>query len=242
LILADGVDRKEVLCAIVETAQAAARQQKASFVTFDYLNAKEIGENWQSVGFSPLTIADPGTHLALPETDFEEWVKHLAKSAQKDYRRHMHQAQERGITVSTHSQVSDVEGALALVRGVERHHKSMPKPWARRLLSLANQPNAAWLAAWCQGKLVGCGLILNDGQAQMATLLGINYQVQYVYFQLMYSAIRNAFEQKAGVLRAGSGAYPFKSRLGFTLEDNNFMAYAGCGPAFHRLGQWLSRF
>jgi hypothetical protein len=117
----------------------------------------------------------------------------------------------------------------------------MPKPWARRLLSLANQPNATWLAARCKGELVGCGLVLNDGRVQMATLLGINYQVQYVYFQLMYTAIRNAVEQKAGVLRAGSGAYPFKSRLGFTLEDNNFIAYAGCGPAFHRLGQWLSR-
>jgi len=241
LVLLDMAGREEALGAIAETAQAAARQQKASFVTFDYLNAKESGENWHNVGFSTLTIADPGTRLALPGTDFAGYIKGLPKSAQKDFRRHTNQAQGRGITVSAHAQVSDPQRALELVNKVEKRHKSMPKPWARRLLSLANPPHATWLAARSKGELVGCGLVLNDGQVQVATLLGINYQVQYVYFQLMYAAIRNAVEQKAGVLRAGSGAYPFKQHLGFTLEDNNYVAYSGCGPAFQPLGKWLGR-
>jgi hypothetical protein len=135
--------------------------------------------------------------------------------------------------------VPDPEEALTLIRAVEKRHNSMPKPWARALLERAGGGNAAWLSASQEGRLVGCGLILNDNQVHLATLLGLDYRLEYVYFQLMYAAIEQAIEHQAKALRGGSGAYFFKQRLGFDLENNHHLVFSGCGQAFQSIGNLL---
>ena len=153
----------------------------------------------------------------------------------------MNQAKARDIQVTIHPTLNDPARALGLIREVEARHQSMPKPWVNDLLAQAEGPNTAWLAAYQKETLVGCGLILRDGPVHMATLLGLDYSVEYAYFQLMYAAIQNAMQAGARALRAGSGAYAFKKHLGFELEDNNHLVYAGCGPLFQTVGRWLGQ-
>jgi hypothetical protein len=241
LFLPDSPLREAALAAICEAARLAAQKQRASFITFDYLDPRDLAENWPLHNFSPMSIADPGTSLTLPACGFADYIKTLTKSAQKDYRRHTNQAGAREIVVTTHSSVEDAPHALELIRAVENHHQTMPKPWAGNLLNQVTPANSTWLAARQKGELVGCGLLLRDGPVQLATLLGLNYQVQYVYFQLIYSAILAAMQQNSKILRAGSGAYPFKQHLGFALEDNNHLVFSGCGPVFHTMGKYLGR-
>jgi hypothetical protein len=241
LILPEGEDREPALAAICSAARAAARELHASFVTFDYLDPGELAGDWQSHGFKPIDISDPGSRLLFQGESFEGFIHSLSKNAQKDYRRHMNQARARNIQVTTHPMVSDPVRALALIHAVEARHGSMPKPWTSDLLEHASETESTWLAASQNGILVGCGLVLRDGPAQVATLLGMDYSVDYVYFPLMYAAIQNAILTGAQELHAGSGAYEFKKHLGFHLENNNHLVYAGCGVVFQRIGAWLGQ-
>lgn len=239
LILPEDGRRAEALSTICQAAAEIAARQRASFTAFDYLDPSTLEEDWQSLNFSRLDIDDPGTCLAVERSGFDDFLRGLSKSAYKDYRRHTNQAAARKIEVTVQDRVSDLEDALALIRAVESRHGSMPKPWARALLEQASQGNVAWLSARQDDRLVGCGLILRDERVHLATLLGLDYRVEYVYFQLMYAAIGHAIEQQAQALRAGSGAYSFKQRLGFRLEDNHHLLFSGRGPIFQRLGLLL---
>lgn len=90
------------------------------------------------------------------------------------------------------------------------------------------------------GQLVGCGLLLADGESRLATLLGLDYRIPYVYFQIMYAAIRDAISDGARLLRAGSGAYDFKRRLGFQTETNNHLRFSGQTWLLGRLGRLVT--
>lgn len=241
LILPADSRRAEALELISTAAGEIATQQRASFTAFDYQDQTMLNEDWQRLNFSRVDIEGPGTRLPIGPVSFEEYLHSLSKSAYKDYRRHKNQAAARKIEVSVLDRVSDVDEALALVRAVEKRHKSMPKPWARALLERASKGKVAWLAARQEGRLVGCGLILEDNRVHLATLLGLDYRVEYVYFQLMYAAIGNAIAQQARSLRGGSGAYSFKERLGFTLEQNNYLFFSSRGPILQRFGLFLGQ-
>lgn len=242
LILPDDSRRIDALRLIGVAISEIAAKHKASFSAFDYLNPSILSEDWQRLDYSRVDIDDPGTILALGQTGcFADYLHGLGKSAYKDYRRHTNQAAARKIEVTVQDRVTETEEALALVRAVETRHKAMPKPWARALLANASRGDTSWLSAHQDGRLVGCGLILNDNGVHLATLLGLDYRVEYVYFKLMYAAIENAIEHQAQALRGGSGAYPFKEHLGFTLEDNNHMVFSSQNPIFQRLGLFLGR-
>lgn len=242
LILPDDSRRIDALRLIGAAISEIAAKHKASFSAFDYLDPSILSEDWQRLDYSRVDIDDPGTILALGQTGcFTDYLHGLGKSAYKDYRRHTNQAAARKIEVTIQDRVTETEEALALVRAVETRHKAMPKPWARALLANASRGDTSWLSAHQDGRLVGCGLILNDNGVHLATLLGLDYRVEYVYFKLMYAAIENAIEHQAQALRGGSGAYPFKEHLGFTLEDNNHMVFSSQNPIFQRLGLFLGR-
>ncbi|GAP15069.1 uncharacterized protein conserved in bacteria [Longilinea arvoryzae] len=241
LILPQDSRRAEALRLISMAIVELAAKQRVSFTAFDYLDLPAMHEDWQGLSFLRVDIDDPGTCLTFGQSNFAEYLHGLPKSAYKDYRRHRNQAAARRIEVTVQDRVSDLEEALALVRAVEKRHQSMPKPWARALLEQASGGNTAWLSARQDGRLVGCGLILNDNRVHLATLLGLDYRVEYVYFQLMYAAIENAIAHQARALRGGSGAYPFKEHLGFTLEDNNHLTFSSQGPILQRLGLMLGR-
>ena len=240
LLFADPALRAEALTAIGKAARSLGRAHHASFLLFDYLEEEQAAWSDWPPGFRALTIADPGTRLVITWPDFDGYLRHLRKSVRKDYRRHRNRAADLGIVVRRHHQPVRTEEALALIRNVEAHHGSEPNPRARAIWEKAGMVEATWLTAEIEERLVGCGLVLGDGDTRFLALLGLDYSVRYAYFQLVYGAIRTVIEEGVRVLRGGGGAYDMKQRLGFQLERDNYVVYAGAGPLFHRLGRWLA--
>jgi predicted N-acyltransferase len=241
LILPAAPHRQAALERILAAAEEFGRSAKASFLVFDYLDPRQAGlADWQA-HFMQVQFSEPGTRLALVWDSFEDYLRGLSKPAWKDYRRQLNQARRNDLEVTTRPAADlDIEEALPLIRGVETRHGAPPKPWARTMLANASLNGATWIEARSKGRLAGCGLLLADGDARLATLLGLDYSVPYVYFQLMYAAIREAIAQGARLLRAGSGAYAFKHRLGFETEPNNQLRFAGQTRLLGQIGRLVA--
>jgi predicted N-acyltransferase len=236
LILPDSPLRDPALEIIGQIAQALGCQHRASFVVFDYLNRDTQGVRWPN-RFVLVDWLEPGTRLNIRWPDFESYVSDLRKSALKDYRRHCNRANDLGIEIKYQSHVTDVERALVLVHNVEHHHNSTPNPYARWMLENAEMVDATWLTAEIEGRIVGCGLLLGDAGMSFLALLGLDYEVRYAYFQLIYAAIRRAIETGTKVLRGGGGAYEIKQRLGFEIESDNHLVFT----ANNSLLRWVTR-
>jgi len=239
-------ERDAAIKAITQTAQAQAQRYHASFLLFDYLQREEAEwPEWQDTLLAGM-IPGAGTRLPLTWPDFDSYLGHLAKSMQKDYRRHCHRADDLGIKITAKPLTgplaeSSLDQALALIRQVEQRHEASPVPWARAMLKCAYMVHATWLTAEIEGRLVGCGLLVGSGATQEMKLLGLDYSVRYVYFQIIYAAIRQAIESGRQVLYGGSGAYEIKHRLGFTEVNNNYIAYAANHWLLQRIARrWLN--
>jgi hypothetical protein len=137
--------------------------------------------------------------------------------------------------VQAQNTVTNIDQAIELIRNVEQHHNTAPNPYLRRVLENAHLVNATWLTAEMDGRLVGCGLLMGDQSTRVLTCLGLDYNVQYVYFQMVYAAIRSAIEANIRVLRGGGGAYEFKHRLGFETVNNTQIAVVTSNSAFVNL-------
>jgi predicted N-acyltransferase len=232
--------RDAALMAIIQVAWDLARQHRVSFLAFDYLEDAEAEQLGASKAFVPVSATDPGTYLAITWPDFDSYLKHLSKSARSHYRRHSKFAAELGIQIKRYPAVTSVDQAMDLIRNVENHHDAAPDPWVRLALENATMVDATWLAAEIEGRLVGCQILLRDGEAYLHTGAGLDYSIQYAYFQLTYEAIRCAIDQGARLLQGGSGAYEFKRRLGFQLQRNNRTAFGANNGLLRWIGQRLS--
>ena len=236
--------RDAALETIAWVAQDQAQRHRVSFLACDYLEKHEIRyPGWPDV-FAAVKVPEPGTRLVITWPDFESYLGYLSKSMRKDYRRHRNRAADLGIEVKRHPMTQSLDEttldqAVVLIRNVERHHKSAPNPWARAMLKNAYMVHATWLTAETGDRMVGCGLLLGNRHQEMK-LLGLDYEMRYAYFQVVYAAIRCAIEQGAQVLWGGSGAYELKQRLGFQLESNHHAVFASRGPLLQRLGRWVA--
>lgn len=219
--------RPEALTTIASVARRLSRQVGASFTAFDYLCADEISAE----GFPMLGMSEPSTHFVNRWDSFEAYVSQLGASAKKDYHRHTNRAKDMGIVVEAHDRITHLDRALELIRGVETHHKTAPNPHIRRVLEHVHRVDFTWLTAELDGRLVGCGLLIGDGSAHILTALGLDYEVKYAYFQLMYAALRRVIERGGRELRGGGGAYEFKQRLGFEPVNNTQIALASKNTA-----------
>lgn len=235
LILPDSPLRQPVLAAICKAAGEFGQREKASFMVFDFLDKDQSAAAGWPDGLMRINAGDPDTKLLIQWDSFDDYLASLSKTAWKDYRRHRNHAARLKINITASSRVDRIDEALQLVRNVEVHHGASPKPWARAMLENAHMVPSIWVTAEVEGRLVGCGLLVSDQGMQVASLLGLDYSQPYVYFQLVYMAIQQAVEQGARVLRMGSGAYPFKMRLGFQLDNNNQVRAAWRG-SFSRQG------
>lgn len=240
LILPDPPLRDAALEAIARAALDQMHLYRASFLLFDYLQCQETQWKGWPGAIIPTLVSDPGTRLVIHWPDFESYLKHLSQSVRKDYRRHRNRAADLGVVVTPHQGVTASDEGLALIRNVERHHNSTPNPWAQAMLDNSGMVDSTWLTAEVAGRLVGCGLLLGEGNTRFLALLGLEYGVRYAYFQLVYAAIRCAIEQGVEVLKGGSGAYEMKQRLGFQLEKDNHVAFVGRGAMLERLGRWVT--
>jgi predicted N-acyltransferase len=236
LILPEPPLYNAALKTIVQVAQEQARQHQASFIVFDYLGRCESKAGWPPE-FNSAQLSEAGTRLPITWPDFESYLKQLSRVTQRSCHRNIKHAADLGLVVTPRRTVTVDDRAMSLIRSVERHHRTAPNPWARAMLENASLVDATWLTAEIDNQLVGCALFLGDGDTRFATLLGLDYRVEYVYFQILYAVIRRAIEEGARVLRGGSGAYEIKQRMGFCLEDDNYVAFA----AQNRMLQWLGK-
>lgn len=245
LFLPEPPRRQPALQAILEAARDYARSVSASFLVCDYLSPQESAlADWPD-GWRPVRMDEPGTCLPITWDSFEAYKKSLSRSAWKDYRRETNQAARLNLTMTAEPRVAPLPDAvLPLIRSVEQKHSATPKPWARAMLENAARLPSIWVSACIDSsqeqKLVGCGLLLSDRGVYIATLLGLDYTYSYVYFHIFYRAIQSVIEQGGRMLRAGSGAYEFKQRLGFTIEENNHLNFAGQSRMLSFLGGYFS--
>jgi predicted N-acyltransferase len=229
LILPAGPERAAVLERLLSNVLAVAREHACSFVLFDFVEAAELERPWPA-GLRTASVAEPGTWMPFHWDSLEAYLADGNKDDRQHYKRSLRKAAELGICVQRRPNVSNLEQALALIRGVEARHGAAPSPWMKSLLEHLPEAGGTFLEAVIGNRLVGCGALFYDGEAQLATALGLAEDVPYVYFALVYASLEEACERRVRLLRWGSGAYEVKRRLGFRLETNNHAVFAGTRP------------
>jgi len=227
LILSDGVQRDEILLELTQTALKIGKKNHASVLIFDFLRENDL-HGWPS-NFSQTLLPNPGTIMESRWQSMEEYLEQGNKKDRQHYKRSLREAQKLGLTIRESHQVLDLDNALKLIRIVEQKHGSLPNPWIPALLENINIINGVWLEVYKNARLVGCGLILEDNGVQMTTALGLAENEPYVYFMLVYASLESAFNNHVKALRWGTGAYDVKRKLGFNLEPDNHITFAGIG-------------
>lgn len=241
LILPETPLRETALRAIAQAALERARSAHASFVLFDYLDSQAVLEPGWLEAFAAVSLPEPGTYLDIAWPDFDSYINQLSYKTRKNYRRNCRAADRLGVEIKSYPAVTMVDEALALIANVERRYNDIPYPWTRRILENAAMVDAVWLTAEINGRLMGCELMLGDGDTWLVTALGLDYSVQYVYFRLGYEDIRYAIERGVRRLRWGSCTYEVKQRLGFQLENNSYVVFAANGPVLNWVWPWVKR-
>jgi len=170
----------------------------------------------------------------------DEYMTSGNKKDRQHYKRVLREAEKLGIKIDRHLLAENIEDALALIRNVEQDHGALPNPWARQMLEHMQMVNGSLLTATIDKQLVGCGLIFEDNESQMTSVLGLAKDVPYVYFMLLYETLKMAFEHKVRTLRWGSGAYEVKQRLGFSFEDNSSLIFTAVNPHLQKVLKRLS--
>lgn len=223
--------RNAALRTFAEIARDWGREHGASFTVFDYL----VDEEFTIKDFPVIEISGPSTRFLNRWDSFDDYFKQLGSSARKDFNRHRNRAADIGLVVQAQNHVTNIDRAIELIRNVDRHHDTPPNPYLRRVLENVHMVDTTWLTAEIDGRMVGCGLLMGDGAARILTCLGLDYDVQYVYFQMVYNAVRCAIEEKVQLVRGGGGAYEFKHRLGFEPVNNTQIAVVSSNTTFVNL-------
>lgn len=240
LILPDPPLRDEALRTIAVVADELSRQHGASFCVFGYLEQDEARRMAWPDTFSSTVMWGSGTRMAISWGTFQEYLAHLNKKRRYNVRRNKRLAADLGLEVARYPTVADVDQAMALHENVNRRHKGCTEPWMRGAMENAGMVDSVWLAVEQDGRLVGSELMLGDQAAWLVTGLGLDYSVQYAYFLLGYADIECAIDYRAKVLRWGSLAYEVKERLGFELESNDWVVFAGRGAMLQKVGRWVA--
>ncbi len=228
--LPEGEEREAVLDRLLGEAAVIAREYACSFLLLDFVEADEIRRGWPK-GFRPVRVADPGAWMPFEWDSLDAYLAAGNKDDRQHYKRTLRKAAKLGIRVERRPRPTEPEAALALIRGVAARHGDVLPPWTASLLEHLEEADGDFLEARIGERLVGCGALLYDGGAQLATALGLDENVPYVYFSLVYASLEEACRRRARLLRWGSGAYEVKRRLGFRLETNNHTVVAGSSAA-----------
>jgi len=221
--------RDEALTTLAKAAREQFKQQKCSFLVFDYLLTEQLRYPTWPQGFEPITVSEPGTYMPIEWESFEAYLESGNKHDRQHYKRSLREAEDNGLVLTRHRTISDIDRALRLIRNVSIWHGSAPNPWMRGLLENFSMIDGTWLEIHKEGELVGCGAVVRDNKFQLATALGLEDDVPGGYFLLLYTALQEAFEHGVRLVRFGTGAYDVKRRLGFHLEDTNHAMVAMAG-------------
>ena len=229
--------RSAARTAFLQTGLRLLEEIRGSFLLFDFLESPDL--DWPH-NVAVTEVSDPGTRLHIRWDSFEAFLADTDKRGRQHYKRVQREADELGLTHSFRDSVVDVDEALLLIRAVEKKFHAAPNPWMRSVLENAPMVGGLWQEVRQRGRLVGCGLLLEDNGVMLATALGLADDVQYAYFLLVYGCLQHAIARRVRTLRLGSGAYDVKRRLGFALETNNHTAIASNSPILNKLIKWMA--
>jgi hypothetical protein len=231
--------RDAALTVLAQAAHEQFKQQRCSFLIFDYLLTEQLRYPTWPAEFEPITVSEPGTYMPMEWKSFEAYLESGNKHDRQHYKRSLRDAESNGLVLTKQKTISNIEKALKLIRNVSIWQGAAPSPWIQSLLENFSQIDGTWLEIHKGGKLVGCAAVVRDNRFQLTTALGLEDDVPGGYFLLLYTAIQEAFEHNIRLLRFGSGAYDVKRRLGFHLEDTNHAMITMAGLSSHATKQLL---
>jgi hypothetical protein len=174
------------------------------------------------------SISDPGTLMINQWDSFEHYLAGN-KKVRRHYQYIQNKAAEIDLKITIHHRIDRLEEALLLIRQVEKRFNSAPNVWIKGMMENLIMVNGSWVTATIGAELVGCNIIMEDGTAHMNTGLG-QTELPYVYLAMMYENLKVAFDHSTKLLRWGSGAYEFKQKLGFSLENSNHALFTSRNP------------
>lgn len=228
-----------------------ARQHGGSFVLFDYLLAEEVDYDWGDF-LKVKDFLNVGTCMHVEWDTFDDYMdalKETNKKAHKNVRHNIRYAEEERIVIHFQHETPPVEEIVRLLRiKLKRYKVKLDAQWARdivRALSTLPEPNAMWVVACRDEKMVGCELLLNDDQSHVCkpVLYGRDYDVEYVYFPMCYEDIRYSIENlHAKTIIYDTEAYDFKRRMGFGPDRRNSLVFCPNSRLERALANGMSRF
>ncbi len=233
LMLPNGPIREEAQALLIAAARQELRRQRGSFLLFDFLGTD--GPNLPH-DFKLLSMASPGTRMEIQWPSFQAYLQQRKQHGRWHYRKTIEEAGQRGLKLTKQRAPGNAGAAQALIENVFRKHEAPFSPWMRAFLENLGMVDGTWMEVRQGDRLVGCAAAIRDQGVQLGTALGLEQDIPYAYFLLMYAIVEEAFEHQIKTLRLGSGAYEFKRRLGFVLEDNNRVGVMGAGS----LSRWLT--
>ncbi len=208
-------------------------------MVFDFISAEEASLISKHGALTPLPMPEQGTALALNGSDFESYLQGLKRDVRQSQRRSYRRLNEMGVKISTHDTVRNIKEALTLINRHDKQYRATSFSWRAGMLAHLEMVDSVWLTASKDEKLVGCGLLLGDKGEWFATALGRDYDYRYVYFVLGFESIKYLIAKHAKAFRWGTGAYDYKARLGFALENNNFVAFQARNQLIDKLFRYL---
>lgn len=215
-------DEIAALRAINRSLRELAARRNVSFTSLGWLTPT-LYDFVQQSGDYQFVRLDDTTTLQVTWPTFDDYLAGLGKSMRKDWHRHTNRARDLNIVVERVQQFAQYRDQLCeLVFNVENAYGNTNvntySPHAFDIVERDLSDQGIMLLARASGNLVGCGLLICDQGVMRLALLGIDYRFKYTYFQLFYEAIRYAIEHGIHTIKGGSGAYDFKTRLGFQRE------------------------
>lgn len=211
-----------ILDEITRIGRRLRRKERCSLLLFDGLGPAAARAVPRSIRYS---FGSPGTVMDIRGIrDFDQYIAGRSYGVRKDLRRHLRKIEECGIMVTRHRTVPNLDEAERIYRTFEAVKGSTRIPWMRAVLQNLEMANGTWLATHVGGQLVGCAATVEDCGAQFGIAIGFDRNIPYVYFALLYEAIRLGFEHGLHSLYWGTGTYEVKKRLGCSTFENDSLA------------------
>jgi hypothetical protein len=89
--------RDQALTTLAQAAREQFKQQRASFLLFDYLLTEQLRYPAWPEGFEPITVSEPGTYMPMEWESFEAYLESGNKHDRQHYKRSLREAENTGL-------------------------------------------------------------------------------------------------------------------------------------------------
>jgi hypothetical protein len=199
------------------------RQERCCLLIFDSLDTATARAIPRTAHYC---FGNQGTILHMPGNSFDEYVGSLPRKKQRDIWHNLRKIEERGILVTRHQTVDDLDEAESLYRALEARKGTVRNHWVRSMWTNMAMVNGTWIAARdSTGRLLASGTAYEDNGAQLELNMGHD-TTPYAYLAVLYESIRLGLEHGVQSFYWGTSTYELKRRMGFTSFENDSVAIA----------------